>query len=68
MSERDSWTAPLEEIWEIRRRVSARFDHDVSRYAAHLKAMEDEYRDRLIPETQDEKRKPDDRSTGKSAA
>jgi hypothetical protein len=66
MSERDSWTAPLEEIWEIRRRIMAQFDNDLSRYAAHLIKMEDEYRDRLI--STDEKRKPDDRSTGKSAA
>lgn len=56
----------VEEIREIRRRLSARFDHDLSRYVAHLIEMEDEYRDRLVPA--DPKRDSGDRSTGKSAA
>jgi hypothetical protein len=50
MSDRESWMEPLEEIWEIRRRLLAEFDNDLSRYVAHLIELQEQepYRDRLI--------------------
>lgn len=33
----------IEEIREVRRRISAEFDHDIAKYAAHLREMEKGY-------------------------
>lgn len=39
----EPWTEAdevIEEIWEIRRQISARFDHDLDKYAAYLMEMQ----------------------------
>lgn len=65
MSEREPWMEPLEEIWEIRRRLMAEYGNDLRRYAEHLMEFQEQepWRTRLIrskPEGLDDK--------GKSAA
>jgi hypothetical protein len=37
---------PIDEIRELRRRISARFDHDPARLVAYY--MQEQYRDRLV--------------------
>lgn len=39
---------PLDEIRELRRRISARFDHDPARLVAYYVKLQEQYRDRLI--------------------
>ena len=39
---------PIDEIRELRRRISARFDHDPARLVAYYMKMQEQYRDRLI--------------------
>ena len=39
---------PIEEIREVRRRISERFDHDPERLVAHYIKLQEQYRDRLI--------------------
>lgn len=39
---------PIEEIREVRRRISARFDHDPVRLVAYYVKLQEQYRDRLI--------------------
>ena len=39
---------PIEEIREVRRRISARFDHDPARLVAYYVKLQEQYRDRLI--------------------
>lgn len=39
---------PIDEIRELRRRISARFDHDPARLVAHYVKLQEQYRDRLI--------------------
>ena len=43
--------APIDEVREVRRRISARFDHDPARLVAYYIKMQEEYRDRLIDNT-----------------
>ena len=38
----------IDEIREIRRKISARFDHDPSRLIAYYMELQEKYRDRLI--------------------
>ena len=37
----------IEEIREVRRRISAEFDHDINKYLAYLHELEKEYPDQL---------------------
>ncbi len=37
----------IEEIREVRRRISAQFDHDIAKYVAHIQEMEKEYPDQI---------------------
>ncbi|OGP95706.1 MAG: hypothetical protein A2W10_05650 [Deltaproteobacteria bacterium RBG_16_55_12] len=39
---------PIDEIRELRRRISARFDHDPARLVAYYVHLQEQYRDRLI--------------------
>jgi hypothetical protein len=39
---------PIEEVREVRRRISARFDHDPVRLVAYYVKLQEQYRDRLI--------------------
>ena len=39
---------PIDEIRELRRRISERFDHDPARLVAYYVKLQDQYRDRLI--------------------
>jgi hypothetical protein len=39
---------PIDEIREVRRRISAQFDHDPSRLVAHYMALQEEFAQRLI--------------------
>jgi len=47
---------PIDEIRELRRRISARFDHDPARLVAYYVKLQERYRDRLIdtPKTSEE--------------
>ena len=40
--------APIDEVRELRRRISARFDHDPARLVAYYMELQEQYRDRLI--------------------
>jgi hypothetical protein len=42
---------PIDEIREVRRRISARFDHDPARLVAYYIKLQEQYRDRLIDTT-----------------
>lgn len=49
----------IDEVREIRQRISARFDHDPARLVAHYIELQERHRDRLIdrpkaPERSDE--------------
>lgn len=39
---------PIDEIRELRHRISARFDHDPARLVAYYMKLQEQYRDRLI--------------------
>jgi len=39
---------PIDEVREVRRRISARFDHDPARLVAYYVKLQEQYRDRLI--------------------
>jgi hypothetical protein len=39
---------PIDEIRELRRRISARFDHDPARLIAYYVKLQEQYRERLI--------------------
>lgn len=39
---------PIDEIRELRCRISARFDHDPVRLVAYYVKLQEQYRDRLI--------------------
>ena len=47
---------PIDEIRELRRRISARFDHDPARLVAYYVKLQEQYRNRLIdtPKTREE--------------
>ena len=38
----------IDEIRELRRRISARFDHDPARLVAYYIKLQEQYRDRLV--------------------
>jgi len=42
---------PIDEIRELRRRISARFEHDPARLVAYYVKLQEQYRDRLIDTT-----------------
>ena len=37
----------IEEIREVRHRISAEFDHDIAKYLAHLQELEKEYPEQI---------------------
>ncbi len=37
----------IEEIREVRRRISAEFDHDINKYFAYLRELEKEYPEQI---------------------
>jgi hypothetical protein len=37
----------IEEIREVRRRISAEFDHDINKYLAYLRELEKQYPDQI---------------------
>ncbi|HYV27792.1 MAG TPA: hypothetical protein VFA77_09680 [Candidatus Eisenbacteria bacterium] len=37
----------IEEIREVRRRISAEFDHDINKYFAYLREMEKQYPEQI---------------------
>lgn len=39
---------PIDEIRELRRSISRRFDHDPARLVAYYMKLQEQYRDRLI--------------------
>jgi hypothetical protein len=39
---------PIDEIREVRRRISARFEHDPAKLVAYYMKLQEQYRDRLI--------------------
>ena len=39
---------PIDEVRELRRRISARFEHDPARLVAYYVKLQEQYRDRLI--------------------
>jgi hypothetical protein len=39
---------PIDEIRELRYRISARFDHDPARLVAYYMKLQEQFRDRLI--------------------
>jgi hypothetical protein len=43
----------LDEIREVRRRISARFDHDPERLVAYYMELQQQYEDRLLGSEQD---------------
>jgi len=43
----------IDEVREVRHRISARFDHDPSKLVAYYMELQEQYKDRLI---KDEKR------------
>jgi len=47
---------PIDEIREMRRRISARFDHDPARLVAYYVKLQEQYHNRLIdtPKTTEE--------------
>jgi len=45
---RDEGEELIEEIREVRRRISARFDHDPGRLVAYYMEMQERHRDRLL--------------------
>ena len=46
---------PIDEIREVRHRISSRFDHDPARLVAYYVKYQEQFRDRLI----DSAKKPD---------
>ena len=49
----------IDEIREIRRRISAQFDHDPARLVAYYMELQQQYKDRLIQSAKpDEHRDP----------
>jgi hypothetical protein len=42
---------PIDEIRELRRRISERFDYDPARLVAYYVKLQEQYRDRLIDTT-----------------
>lgn len=48
---------PIEEIRELRRQISARFDHDPARLVEYYVKLQEQYRDRLIDPTKTTDRK-----------
>lgn len=46
----------IDEIREIRHRISARFDHDPARLVAHYMELQKQYEDRLIKPEKDAER------------
>jgi hypothetical protein len=46
----------IDEIREIRHRISARFDHDPARLVAHYMELQKQYQDRLIKPEKDAER------------
>jgi hypothetical protein len=42
---------PIDELREVRRRISARFDHDPARLVAYSVQLHEQYRDRLLAPT-----------------
>lgn len=42
---------PIDEIRELRHRISERFDHDPARLVAYYVKLQEQYRDRLIDTT-----------------
>ena len=42
---------PIEEIRELRRQISARFEHDPARLVEHYIKLQEQYRDRLSDTT-----------------
>jgi hypothetical protein len=47
MRQRDS-DPVIDEVREVRHRISARFDHDPSRLVAYYMELQEQYKDRLI--------------------
>ena len=39
---------PIDEVREVRHRISARFGHDPARLVAYYMKLQEQYRDRLI--------------------
>ena len=52
MRQRDS-DPVIDEVREVRHRISARFDHDPSRLVAYYMELQEQYKDRLLKESRD---------------
>jgi hypothetical protein len=48
----------IDEVREIRHRISARFDHDPARLVAYYMELQEKYRDRLIGEPDKKRNTP----------
>lgn len=53
MKQRDS-DPVIDEVREVRHRISARFDHDPSRLVAYYMELQEQYKDRLLRDNKDE--------------
>ncbi|MEW5930785.1 MAG: hypothetical protein AB1941_25270 [Gemmatimonadota bacterium] len=52
MSEKKTPSDPvIEEVREVRHRISARFDHDPARLVAYYMELQQQYQDRLLDPT-----------------
>lgn len=47
----------IDEVREVRHRISARFDHDPERLVAYYMEMQEQYRDRFLASPQQEREK-----------
>jgi hypothetical protein len=43
----------IDEVREVRHRISARFDHDPSRLVAYYMELQEQYKDRLLRDNKD---------------
>ncbi|HYH83437.1 MAG TPA: hypothetical protein VEX86_26820 [Longimicrobium sp.] len=57
MKEQDYTDPALEEIWAIREKIAAEFDHDVQKMAKFHMEYEKQFGDRVIPPP--ERKKPE---------
>jgi hypothetical protein len=52
--------APIEEVRELRRQISARFGNDPARPVAHYIELQEQYRDRLVDPSKQSKQNDQD--------
>jgi hypothetical protein len=58
----------IDEIREVRHRISARFNHDPSKLVAYYMDLQERYSDRLIKEPESENRGSSEAREGKASS